>query len=293
VESCAAFVDAVLQGSPNVRVLTTSREALGVVGEVAWHVSPLALPEAEAPDVIAAVMNAEAGRLFLERARDHVPGFELDVARAQAVAAICQRLNGLPLAIELAAAWLPVLTPEQIADRLDATLELLVRGQRTAPSRQQTLRGTLDWSYQLLSAPEQVLLEEVSVFAGGWSLEAAQAVCGAELHAPAETLTRLARLVDTSLVQTEPIEGTMRYRLLEPVRQYAAAALEARGQASAVRRRHAEYYASWVRQLGQDLRAGSAMERRADSIRSVWCPWWRWSAESRQRWSRTIRVSCW
>ncbi|MGH9226430.1 MAG: ATP-binding protein, partial [Acidimicrobiales bacterium] len=210
VGAAAALVLAVLQSCPGVTVLATSREALRVPGEVAWELAPLPAED--------------AARLFVERAVASSPGFGVAEGEAADLAAICARLDGLPLAIELAAARAGILSVGQIAERLDDRFGLLTGGARTAPERQRTLRGALDWSYDALAAPERAVLQRLSVFAGSFSLDAAERVAG-----DADLIDLLATLVGHSLVRTERSSGGVRYRLLETVRAYAAEKLDASG----------------------------------------------------------------
>jgi len=194
------------------------------------------------------VRRSEAARLFVERAVAALPSFALTDANAPAVVQVCRRLDGIPLALELAAARLRVLSAEEIAGRLDDRFGLLTGGSRTARPRQQTLRAALDWSHDLLSEPERVLLRRLAPFAGGWTLEAAEAVCGAgepsedEPGRAQDVFGPLAQLVDKSLVVAEEQAGVTRYRLLETMRQYAAEKLEAAGEAAAARGRHLDWY---------------------------------------------------
>ncbi len=266
VEACALLADALLRACPKVRILTSSREPLGIAGEVTWRVPPLGLPPLapstaqHEPDRVDALVQYEAIRLFVERAVAARPDFTLTPQNADAVTQVCRRLDGIPLAIELAAARLRVLSVEQIAARLDDRFRLLTGGSRTALPRHQTLRALIDWSYNLLTAEEQVLLRRLTVFAGGWALEAAEAVA-AELRIENEELKKgqsddsfsildsqfsildgLAHLVDKSLVVVEEQGGSARYSMLETIRQYAAELLAASGEADTVRRRHAAHY---------------------------------------------------
>lgn len=255
-DACAVLADALLRACPEVRILGTSREALGVGGERAWLVPPLSVPDpaAAAPEQFA---RAEAIQLFVDRARDVVPGFGLSGSNAAAVAQVCRRLDGIPLAIELAAARVKVLAPQQIAERLDDVFALLTSGSRTALPRHRTLRATIDWSFRLLSEPEQLLLRRLAVFAGGFSIEAAEEVCADESLASWQVLDVLARLVDRSLVTVQEHGATARYRLLETVRQYARERLLEAGDTAAARR-HAEYFAALAEGELRDLeRAGS------------------------------------
>ena len=185
LDACARLLDTLLRGCPELRVLATSREALRISGEVAWPVPPLAVPDLGVALTPQAVLAYPAARLFMERARAVEPAYAVGDAGARALARLCGRLEGNALAIELAAARAPVLSPEQILDRLGDGLRLLSQGSRSAPARQQSLRATLDWSHDLLSARERVLFRRLAVFAGGWTLEAAEAVCaGAAPGAP-------------------------------------------------------------------------------------------------------------
>ncbi|UJR78170.1 BTAD domain-containing putative transcriptional regulator [Sandaracinus amylolyticus] len=231
VDAAAQLVDTLLRGCEQLSVLATSREPLGIAGERAWMVPSLA--------------PADATRLFVERARDVAPAFTLGPSNAEAIHEICRRLDGLPLAIELAAARVKLLAPEQILARLDDSFRLLTSRARTAIPRHRTLRATIDWSYALLSAEEQLLLDRLSVFRGGFTLDAAEAVC-ADPEDASGVLDVLGQLIDRSLVAMREERGAARYVLLETVRQYAAERLGARGETSALERRHAEHFAALV-----------------------------------------------
>jgi predicted ATPase/DNA-binding SARP family transcriptional activator/DNA-binding CsgD family transcriptional regulator len=248
VEGAARLVDTLLDSCPHLRVLATSREALGVGGEVLWQVAPLSLPATTdgGPNgrfAVEGLMRYEAVKLFVDRARLKLPDFELTQGNAQAVARVCKKLEGIPLAIELATARMGTLAVEQVAQRLDASLGLLTSGSRTAEPRQRTLRATLDWSYDLLSNVERELFKRLSVFAGGWTLEAAEGACSGGSIEREDILDLLGGLVDKSLVVAGASSGgAMRYRMLEPIRQYASERLEERGDAEAIERAHAEYF---------------------------------------------------
>lgn len=242
VEAAARLVEMLLRGCVRLRVLATSREPLGLAGERAWLVPPLSLPARDRAPSVEFAATFDALRLFVERARDVIPGFELGTGNVDTVAEICRRLDGLPLAIELAAARMRVLAPEQILERLHDSFRLLISGNRTAIPRHQTLRATIDWSYALLTPEEQRLLDRLSVFSGGFVLEAAEAACAGDAEETSALLDVLARLVDRSLVVMREVEGSARYALLETVRQYAAERLRARGEEADLRRRHAEYF---------------------------------------------------
>jgi non-specific serine/threonine protein kinase len=243
VEAAAALAEAVLRACPALRVLATSRQPLGVQGEVAWRVPPLSIPH-ETPPTAEGMLRYPAPRLFAERAAAASPSFVLTDASAAAVAEVCRRLDGIPLAIELAATRVRLLGVDQLRQRLDDRFRLLVGGARLAPERQQTLRATLDWSYALLAPAERHLFAELAVFAGGWSLEAAEHVCGSGELEPAEVLRLLGNLVDQSLVVADLHEQglVVRYRLLETMREYAAESLAKAGESAAVRDRHLGWY---------------------------------------------------
>jgi len=252
VAACARLVEALLRACPELHVLATSREPLGLPGETTWPVPPLSLPArlpwrspASARASLAAYEQSEAVRLFAERARAAQPEFRLAEPNAAWVADICRRLDGMPLAIELAAARTRALSVEQIAERLDDRFRLLTGGHRTAPARHQTLAATLDWSYALLPAAEQLALQRLSVFAGGWGLPAAEAVCAGAGVEAADVLDLLARLVDKSLVVAERQDGAMRYHLQETIRQYAQRRLAEAGEEAFWRDRHLDYFVQW------------------------------------------------
>jgi predicted ATPase/class 3 adenylate cyclase len=256
--ACAAVIGDLLRTVPGLTVLTTSREPLGVAGEVTYRVPSLSLPEAGRTLTAADLMAYEAVHLFVERARAVQPAFHLTYENAGAIVLVCRRLDGIPLAIELAATRVRSLSVEQIAERLDDYFRLLTGGSRTAMPRQQTLRAMVDWSHDLLTAPERVLLRRLSVFSGGFDIEAAEAVCAdyepgqgpAGALPAADVLDVLAHLVDRSLVvaDTQGIEA--RYRLLEMIRQYAREKLQAAGEGAAVRDRHLAYYLRLAEESG-------------------------------------------
>jgi len=242
VEPVARLVEALLRHCPRLTVLATSREPLRVPGEVTWRVPSLSLPKLIDRSLANEPLEAESVRLFSARAVQVAPGFELDDDNAVAIAALCHRLDGMPLAIELAAARVGVLTPAQMVERLDDSLDLLSAGARTAMTRQQTLRATLAWSFDLLDADEQVLLRRLSVFAGSFGLEAAEDVCAEDPLERGEAVALLGRLVDKSLVHVEEGADDHRYRLLETVRQYAVEQLEQAGERDDFEYRHRDWY---------------------------------------------------
>jgi predicted ATPase/DNA-binding XRE family transcriptional regulator len=241
VEACAQLATRVLRLCPSVRILATSREPLAMVGEVTWKVVGLSVPDIAPYWSLDELRKSEAITLFVQRGAAVSSEFQFTHHNAAAVVQICRRLDGMPLAIELAAAWLPVLTPEQIVERLDDALGLLTQRGRDRFGRHQSLVATLDWSYNLLEPNEQVLFDRLATFAGGWTLEAASSVCVGPGFPISEVLPRLAGLVDKSLVVAEPQATTMRYRLLEPVRQYGTAHLEQRNEIGQLHNRHRDW----------------------------------------------------
>jgi predicted ATPase/class 3 adenylate cyclase len=244
IATCAELVDTLLSKAPAVKIIATSREALGVSGEMIWHVPSLSLPDARQVPTIAQLSQYEAVQLFIERAMLVQSHFQITNANAAAVAQICFRLDGIPLAIELAAARVKGLSAEQIASRLDDRFRLLTGGSRTALPRQQTLQATIDWSYRLLSEEESMLLRRLAVFARGWTLEAAEQVCPSDELTSDQILDPLLHLVDKSLVVAKTQEINPRYYMLETVRQYAQEKLDASGESSLARDRHLEYFCS-------------------------------------------------
>ncbi len=243
VRAVASLADALLDACPGLKILATSREPLNVAGEMNRPVSPLGVPDPQREPTVSLLEGAESARLFLERARHRNPSFALTPKNARAVAEVCLGLAGMPLAIELAAVRVRALSVEQISERLKDSLKLLTGGGRTATQRQQTLRGTLDWSHELLSEAERTLFGRLSVFAGGWVLEAAEEVGSRGGIEQADVLDLLSGLVDKSLVVVAAAgEGGPRYGMLEPVRQYAREKLEESGEAGEIVHRHAEFF---------------------------------------------------
>ena len=238
VEISAQLADHLLQHCAALKIIASSREALGIAGESVYRVPPLTLPDADASGV-ETLRHSEAVQLFIERAAAAKAGFGLLEHNAPAVAKICRRLDGIPLALELAAARVGMLTPEQIATRLDDRFKLLTGGSRTALPRQQTLRSLIDWSYNLLSTPERDLFCRLAVFVGGWSLEAAEAVC-----LESDVLGLMTQLVQKSLVAADSMEGELatRFRLLETIRQYSRDRLLEMEDSERVRDLHLDYY---------------------------------------------------
>jgi predicted ATPase len=246
IGSSAALADALLRSAPRLTILATSREPLRVPGEVVFRVPSLAIPDPDAAELPVELLSYEAVRLFVERAGAVAPGFELDESNAAAVARICHRLDGLPLALELAAARTDALAADALAERLDDRFRLLRAGSRTAPTRQQTLEAALDWSYELLADVERVLLRRLAVFSGGFTLEAAEEVCAGEGLEQAQVADVLARLVEKSLVTTEERQAARRYRLLETIRAYASARLVEAEEHAALSLRQADWFVGLV-----------------------------------------------
>ena len=258
LEASAQVAAYLLEACGELRILATSREALGITGETAWAVPFLAVPEMEHlpkanATLLRVLMGYESVQLFVERAQAVHKTFALNRSNAQAVARVCSRLEGIPLALELAAARIKAMTVEQIAARLDNELGLLTGGSRTAQSRQQTLRSTLDWSYTLLTEHERLLLRCVSVFSEGWSLEAVEQVYSGSSSERGQVLDLLASLADKSLVVFVEMETGGRYRLLEMVRQYGAEKLEASGETDRFKARHRDYFLALAEEAESEL----------------------------------------
>jgi len=241
IDSCARLCHRLLASSQGLHVLATSREPLRMAAETVWQVPPLSLPQPGAAEAPEDLSRYEAIRLFGDRAAASLPGFDLGAANPSAVTALCRSLDGVPLAIELAAAWVRVLSVEQIVARLGDRFRLLTVGDRTAPPRQRTLRAAIDWSYDLLAEREQILLRRLSVFAG-WSLEMAEQICSTDDLPAAGILDLLAALADKSLVVVDAgTRGQTRYRMLDTIREYAAARLAEAGEAATQHQRLRDY----------------------------------------------------
>jgi predicted ATPase/serine/threonine protein kinase len=295
---CAELVGSLRRLCPWVRVLATSRQALGVPGEAVWPVPALRVPQSDGPVFPGELLQFEAVRLFVERARQSRPEFDLSPSNATRVVTICRHLDGLPLAIELAAARTKLLSVEQIATRLSDRFRLLTQGPGTTP-RQQTLRSAIDWSYDFLSDPERTLFDRLSVFVGGFTIEAAETICplssvpgplfpdetaGAddkghgtkdkELETE-DVLDLLSNLVDKSLVSVVHGSATTRYRLLETLREYAAEKLDAAGESETLRRRHRDYFFEFATEARAKLEDregkvwGDRLQADLDNIRAA------------------------
>jgi predicted ATPase len=259
ISDCAQIAETLLRGCPHLRIVATSREILGASGETVWRVPSLPVPDprqlpSDSAERVDLVGSSEAVRLFVERARQVVSDFRVTPGNATVLAEICFRIDGIPLAIELAASRLRTISVEQIAARLDSSFRLLTGGSRTALRRQQTLQALIDWSYDLLAREEQAFFRKLSVFVGGWQLEAAGAV-GAGEGRTGDVLDLLAALADKSLVAVETTTGhAPRYRLLETLREYALERLVASGDAETIHTAHATYYLALAEHLRLDQR---------------------------------------
>jgi predicted ATPase/class 3 adenylate cyclase len=256
IAACAQAAEALVRACPHVQVLATSREALGITGETAYRVPSLSLPAAQSV-ALDTLRQSEAVRLFDERARAAQPHFALTPANVAAVVQVCRRLDGIPLALEMAAARVRGLAVEQVASRLDQRFRLLTGGSRTALPRQQTLQATVEWSYALLDRAEQTLFNRLSVFAGGWMLEAAEAVCAGGESTPEDVLDLLLRLVDKSLVVADSgAESGIRYRLLETLRHYGRERLVTTEEAALVQGHHAAYFLALAEEAERRFQGG-------------------------------------
>jgi predicted ATPase/DNA-binding CsgD family transcriptional regulator len=261
IEACADLADTLLGACPDLTLLATSREPLRVQGETNFMVPSLSVPDPGGSPTTEVLARYEAVRLFVERAGAVDSGFRLTEPNAPAVAQLCNKLDGIPLAIELAAARTRVLTVEQISEKLDDPLGLLTAGSRTAAARHRTLRATLDWSHGLLGGDEGALFRRLAVFEGGFTLEAAEAVRSGKGAGEGSVLDLLSGLVDKSLVVTEAeARGTVRYGMLEPVRQYALELLVEDGEDGETRRRHAEFFVALAEEARPNLRAAPQVE---------------------------------
>ena len=273
--SFASIVGEILAAAPQVEMLVTSRVTLNLQGEQRFPVPPLTLPEMEGGLEIKNLIDNEAVNLFVKRAQANLPSFKLSKENASAVAEICCRLDGLPLAIELAAARINLLTPQAILNRMENRLGLLTGGGRDVPARQQTLRNTLEWSHNLLNQDEKTLFGRLSVFSGGFSLDAAQEICDRDGHL--DILENLAALVDSSLITHNPAaDGESRFGMLETLREFATEQLINRDELDVLRDHHAQYYGQIILdQVSRELYSTKArfwldwVERELDNIRAA------------------------
>ncbi len=299
IKEVAQLVEAVLHNATQLRILTTSREKLGLSGEIIWSIPPLSLPDLKEAKTLENILNFEAIRLFQDRAMAVVPDFTITGENVDSVVQICTRLDGLPLAIELAAARVRILSVQEIASRLDDRFSLLV-GSRNALPRQQTLRALVDWSYNLLSEKERTLLRRLSVFSGGWTLDAAEKVCSGGILENWEVLELLANLIDKSFVIGETQNGHNRYRLLETIYQFSHQKLIENGENAELEAKHVDYFlnvvatgygkmwgaeqAIWLRRLDEEydnlLTALTALSKTAGKeerlLKMAGCLWRYW-----------------
>ncbi len=274
LDSAARLVDTLLRQCQPLTILASSREALGIGGEQTYRVPSLSQPDPKQRHTPASVATFEAVQLFTDRALLARTDFQVTDQNASTVASICFRLDGIPLAIELAAARVRSLSADEINSKLDERFRLLTGGPRTALPRQQTLRSLIDWSYDLLRDPEKLLLQRLSVFAGGWLLEAAEQVCAYDGVEARDVLDLLTSLCDKSLVVVEQNDGDSRYRLLETVRQYSRERLLESGSGEAVRDQHRDYFLTLAEEVGPRLAGGDQavwlrrLEAEHDNLRS-------------------------
>ncbi|MGA7671254.1 MAG: tetratricopeptide repeat protein, partial [Nitrolancea sp.] len=317
IDACAKFAARLLSVCSSLHILATSQERLRIEGEFTWRVPSLSTPEESSELRVDQALQSEAIQLFVDRATRLRPDFDLNDRNVNAIVEISRRLDGIPLAIELAAARVNVLAPEEIAMRLDQALHLLVTSDRERSERHQTLRAALGWSYGLLSEPEQKTLRRLAVFAGGWSLEAAEAVLPDGNVARADVVNLLSNLTDRSLVQTERVDGGTRYDLLDTVRQYALERLQLSGERETMRQRHAEHLAmladaaepelhgpdqaDWLKRFDREidnLRAALAWARDGEhasiGFRLCWGMWRFWNArgylDEGRRWMNSFLI---
>ena len=272
VQASADLADAILRAAPQASILASSREALRVPGEQSYPVLPLPLPERDAG--LEALSHSTAVRLFVDRAQSHKPAFALTERDAPAVAQLVARLEGIPLALELAAARMRAMSVAELNTRLEDRYRLLTGGGRVLLQRQQTLRALVDWSYDLLDSRERTVLSRLAVFVGGFDLEAAEQVCGTEPLQPADVMDLVTSLVEKSLVMTDEREQGTRYRMLETIRDYARERLVQADDAAATAARHCQHYFAFAKDVRDGLRGpeqGSwiaRMEAELDNVRA-------------------------
>ncbi len=277
----APLASDLLSAAPNLRILTTSREALGLYGEQEYPVPPLGLPDLSDPVSPSSLTDHEAVALFMQRAQAVVPNFALSEEDAPGVAEICVRLDGLPLAIELAAARVKLFSPQALLSQIESRFTALGDGPRGLSERQRTLRGAIDWSYELLNDPEKKLFTRLSVFQGGRTIEAVEEVCCDDL--PIDVLDGLASLLNKNLIrQEEGLEGELRFTMLETIHEYALERLREGGEAENMHRRHAEYFTALAERAEPHTRGGPdqmrwlrRLEAEHDNLRAMY----RWSME--------------
>jgi len=251
LEACVHLVDKIVRRSPDITVLVASRERLGITGELTYRVPSLTVPGTNETLTPETVSRYESARLFVDRAKLARSDFGLTAENASSIASICARLDGMPLAIELAAARLRSMSVDELSERLDQRFALLTDGSRAALPRHRTLRSMLDWSYDLLTDVEQAMLRRVSVFAGGWTLASAEQVCGGDKIDASDVIEQLTSLADKSLVVTDEQAGATRYRMLETVRQYALDRLHDCGEEAHCRGCHLTYFVALAEEFNE------------------------------------------
>ena len=292
IDACANLAAYLLHACPNVSILATSREALGIAGEIPFLVEPLSVPDLDQSLSPESLVEFDGVHLFVERAKAAFPGFTLTTDNSSAVGEVCRRLDGLPLAIELAAARVNVLSVPQIAERLADSFRLLGRVNRSAPLRSQTLWACMDWSYNLLSDAERRLLNRLAIFVGGWTLEAAENVCTDDHIRPHEIIGLLAQLVEKSLVVVERRPNGLRYRFLETIHQYALEKLSMSDNIEALKDKHLDYFLRTIErekleQYGRDLLVGlNRVEADHDNLRAAL----EWGLTSSGDWALSFRL---
>ena len=281
IEDCARLVESLIQLCPKLHVLASSREAFGIAGEQPYRVPSLAFPDPRHLPPLDEIAECECVQLFIERVQTYDPSFLLTEKNASSVAQICSRLDGMPLAIELAAARVKVMSVEQLASRLGDVFNLLTSGSRTALPRQQTLRALIEWSYDLLSDSEKSLFRRLAAFSGGWSLDAAEVIFSVE--GGAAVLDDLARLVDKSLINKEELDGEVRFHMLETIRQYAEFKMFAAEEVDEVKNRHRDWFMQLAETAEPKLRTGeqlvwlNQLETEHDNLRAAI----KWSIEQK------------
>jgi non-specific serine/threonine protein kinase len=261
LDACAGLADQLLRNCPHLKILATSREALGITGEALYPVPSLTIPDVQQVSLLERLNDYESIRLFRERAQLVRMDFALKVENASSVTQICSRLDGIPLAIELAAVRIQMLSAEQIAKQLDQCFHLLTGGSRTALPKHQTLQASIDWSHNLLSKPERVLFRRLAVFAGGWTLEAAQAVCVGDSINADTILDVMTQLGNKSLILVKRVQSQeRRYHILETIRQYASEQLLKAGESEQLRNQHLDFFLRWAERVEAQVRGPQQLE---------------------------------
>ncbi len=293
VINAAPHIAGLLSECPKVKTLATSRAPLHIRGENEFPVHPLTLPDLHKLPTSDALLDYAAVELFVQRAREVRPDFTVTDENSRTIAEICTRVDGLPLALELAAARIRILTPEDMLKRLESRLKLLTTGTRDMPARHRTLRDTISWSYDLLDAPDKKLFRRLSAFAGDLSFEASEAVCNSLLDLPPDILEGLSRLVERSLLAREEAAGELRFRMLETIREFASAELDASGESKPILESHADFFLSLAEKAEPELKGPDQaawlirLDREHDNLRAAL----RWSIENKEV-DRSLRFVC-